>query len=315
MRIGIVVDSCCDLPQSFYEQHNLVILPITVRIGETTLIDYRDTQATLDFTRSKIAKRSHEAETTAYTAEQVHALFLERLVIDYDHVFCLTITKHRSLIHENVVRGSFAIPRDSKAIRQAAGCELPFTLRVIDTQTLFTGQGITAVEAVRMREQGANVGQIRMRLEFLAQNTCFYGVPDDLYYLRTRARAKGDNSIGLVSAMLGRALAIKPVMRNYHGHTEAVAKVLGHENAAEKLFDFTIAQIRKGLLTPTVCLSYGGDLVDMRTLRGYARLRDACENHGVEVYESVMSLTGMIYTGRGCLGVGFAAAEAHDFGG
>jgi fatty acid-binding protein DegV len=249
----------------------------------------------------------------AFTAEQVHALFMDKLTVDYDHVFCLTITKQRSQIHENTVRGSSTVARDSQAQRQAAGNKLPFTMRVIDSQTLFTGQGITAVEAVRMREQGANVGQIRARLEFLAQNTYFYGVPNDLLYLRTRARARGENSIGLFSAAMGRALSIKPLLRNFHGHTEPVAKFMGHEKSAEKLFDFTIAQVRKGLLAPTVCLSYGGDLVEMRTLRGYARLRDACANHGVEVYESVMSLTGMIYTGKRCLGVGFAA-EAHEFG-
>lgn len=33
MRIGIVVDSACDLPLEYLERNNIVILPITVRIG------------------------------------------------------------------------------------------------------------------------------------------------------------------------------------------------------------------------------------------------------------------------------------------
>ena len=47
MRIGIVVDSACDLPLEYLQQHNIVILPITVRIGEAVLADHRDEQATL----------------------------------------------------------------------------------------------------------------------------------------------------------------------------------------------------------------------------------------------------------------------------
>ena len=41
MRIGIVVDSACDLPQDFIAEHNIVLLPITVRIGEAVLADHR----------------------------------------------------------------------------------------------------------------------------------------------------------------------------------------------------------------------------------------------------------------------------------
>ena len=41
MRIGIVVDSACDLPLEYLERNNIVILPITVRIGEAVLADHR----------------------------------------------------------------------------------------------------------------------------------------------------------------------------------------------------------------------------------------------------------------------------------
>jgi hypothetical protein len=50
----------------------------------------------------------------------------------------------------------------------------------------------------------------------------------------------------------------------------------------------------------------------MRALPGYARLRDICANNNVEVFESVMSLTGMVNVGKGAVVVGFAA-EPHTF--
>ena len=53
-----------------------------------------------------------------------------------------------------------------------------------------------------------------------------------------------------------------------------------------------------------------GELDGMRVLPGYQRLRDTCAEHNVEVYESVMSLSGMVNVGQGALVVGFAAEPA-----
>ena len=313
MRIGIVVDSACDLPPDYIDRHGIVVLPITARIGEAVLADHRDEEATLSFLQAHVAQRGHEAETTPFTVNQIRDLFLQRLVIDYDHVFCLTISKLRSQIHENALQASFAILNDYKPVRQAAGYNSPFALRVIDTLNLFAGQAITAVEAVRMRDAGANVAQIRARLEQLAEHTVGYMIPRDLYYLRARARNKGDRSVGLLSATLGSALDIKPVLRAWRGETEPVAKIKGFEPAAQKMFEVAGARVRAGLMTPTLALGYGGELAELRALPGYGQLRATCEEHGVEVLESVMSLTGMVNVGKGAVAVAFAA-EPHKFG-
>ncbi|KAG1080487.1 hypothetical protein G6F40_015861 [Rhizopus arrhizus] len=115
-------------------------------------------------------------------------------------------------------------------------------------------------------------------------------VTRDLYYMRARARHKGDRSVGLLSAALGSALDIKP----------------GFDNAVQKLFAVVGQRVRDGLMTPTVCVSYGGELDELRSLPGYAPLKEVCATHGVTVYESVMSLTGMVNGGMGGVTVGFA---------
>ncbi len=86
MRIGIVVDSACDLPQDFIAEHNIVLLPITVRIGEAVLADHRDEQATLSFLHAHVAEHGAEAETIPFSVNQIRDLFLQQLVIDYDRV-------------------------------------------------------------------------------------------------------------------------------------------------------------------------------------------------------------------------------------
>lgn len=312
MRIGIVVDSACDLPQDYIKNNDIVVLPITVRIGDAVLADHRDEEATLSFLHAHVAERGHEAETIPFSVNQIRDLFLDRLVIDYDHVYCMTITKTRSPIYDNAMQASFAILNDYKPVRQAAGHNTPFALRVIDTQTLFAAQGITAVEAVRMRAAGDNVQHIRTRLEYLAANSHGYMIPRDLYYLRARGRTKGDRSVSFIGAALGTALDIKPVLHGYAGNTQPVAKLKGFENAVEQMFKFAGNRVIAGLLTPTVCLSYGGELAEMRAMPGYQRLLDICANNNVEVFESVMSLTGMVNVGKGAVVVGFAA-EPHVF--
>jgi fatty acid-binding protein DegV len=124
--------------------------------------------------------------------------------------------------------------------------------------------------------------------------------------MRARARHKGDRSVGLISAALGSALDIKPVLHGYRGETGPVAKIKGFDNAVAKLFEVVGQRVRAGLMTPAVCLSYGGELDELRALPGYDALRQVCSDHGVVVLETVMSLTGMVNVGKGALTVGFA---------
>ena len=314
MRIGLVVDSACDLPGDYLRRNDITILPISVRIGDEFREDQRDERVTLDFLHSHVAEQGAGAETFPFTVEQITDLFLKKLVIDYDYVFCMTITRTRSPIYDNALQASYAILNEYRTPRSAAGHDTPFALRVIDTQTLFAAQGITAVEAVRLIAAGEGAPKIRARLENLALHTYGYMIPRDLYYLRARARTKGDRSVGLVSAALGSALDIKPVLRGYRGATEPIGKIKGFDNAVQRLLGYVGNRVRKGLMTPTVCLSYGGELDEMRALPGYEDLRATCRGHNVELFESVMSLTGMVNVGKGALVVGFAS-EPHAFEG
>ena len=132
MRIGLVVDSACDLPADYYRQHQISLLPVTVQIGEDSLTDLRDEQATLQFLDTHIAERGADAETAPFTVQQIQELFLGKLVKDYDHVFCLTTSKTRSPIFENATKASYAILNEYRPIRARAGYDTPFALRVFE---------------------------------------------------------------------------------------------------------------------------------------------------------------------------------------
>jgi DegV family protein with EDD domain len=309
MRMGLAIDAACDLSQAFLEQHPVTVMPITVRVDGEVFLDDRNPAEIQRFIDRRLGSRSHSAETEPCPVEDVQKLFLERLVLEQDCTFCLTITATRSPINDHVNRASFAILKNYRHAREQAGVPGPFMMRVIDTRNIFAGAAPAIHEAARMIRADETPAAIRERLVQVANNSYGYMLPRDLYYLRARAKKKNDRSVSLFSAMLGSALDIKPLLRCYRGETGPVGKIRGFEQGADALFGYATQRVRAGLLVPMVCVSYGGDLAVLASLPGYGALRDACAECGVELMEAPMSITGMINVGQGAVTLGFAAGE------
>ncbi len=311
MRMGLAIDAACDLPQDFLQQHGVTVLPIRVNIDNESFLDDRSPGEIERFVNRRMGNRSHSAETEPCSVEDVQRLFLDKLVLEYDVVFCLTMTSTRSPINDNVQRASFAVLKNYRQARDAAGVPGPFAMRVVDTRNVFAGTAPVIVEAARLIGSDEPVAAIRERLATIADNTYGYMLPRDLYYLRARAKKKNDRSVGLVTAMLGSALDIKPLLRCYRGETGPVGKARGFDAGAQTLFAYVTRRVRAGLLVPAVCLSYGGDVAVLSHLPGYAELRAACEETGVALLEGPMGITGMVNVGEGAMTIGFAA-EQHE---
>src|SRR6202012_3054434 len=288
MRMGLAIDAACDLPQAFLQEHGVHVMPITVRVDDQVFMDDRNPAELTRFIEHKLGSRSHSAETEPCSVEEVQQLFLDKLVLERDCVFCLTITATRSAINDHVVKASFAVLKHYREVREKNGLTGPFLMRVIDTRTLFAGSGPAIVEAPRLIDAGEVPAAIRERLTYISNNSYGYMLPRDLYYLRARAKKKGDRSVGLFSAMLGSALDIKPLIRAYRGDTSPVGKVRGFEHGAETLFNYASQRVHAGLLVPAVCLSFGGGPAALAKLPGYDGLKAACEECGVALLEAPM---------------------------
>jgi DegV family protein with EDD domain len=312
MRIGLVVDSACDLPKSFIDQHNIIILPVTIRIENEDFIDKRDPQETINFYRSHVGEKGHNAESAPFSVEQIQELFLSRVVIEFDYAICETVTRLRSPIFENATKASFAILRGYKEVRKQHSVEGPFALRVINSKTLFCGQGVLAAETIRMIQEGVNVNEIRSRIEKLTEDVYSYLVPRDLYYIRARAQKKGEKSVGFLGAAIGTMLDIKPIIRAYREVTGPVSKARGFDQACEKLMQYAVRRIQAGLLAPTICISYGGDPEDIKLIPGYDALMQEAQKNGIQVLVSVMSMTAGVNIGPGGLGLALAS-QPHEF--
>jgi len=306
-RTAIIVDAACDIPGEYLRRPGMMLLPTLVSTDGYEYTDNRDVATIRSYLRDQKANgNGANAITSAQSVDAMRELFVERLALDYDSVYCLTVSSKRSEIYGNASRAAVQALSDARKIREAAGISRPFQLRVIDTKNLFAGQAIPLYELMDMLDAGMSPREITPRLFAVADATYGYLVPDDLTHLRTRARKRGDRSVGLFGAMIGNALDIRPVVRAHMGLTAPVAKIRGREEAVRRLFRFVGSRVSAGLHTPHVSLSYGGELEELRSMPGYAELASICDVANVQLHESMMSITGCVNVGPRAVAIAFA---------
>lgn len=312
MRVGLIVDSACDLPFEFSRKHDLFVLPVTAVIDGQTYVDEHDPVTTQEFYQSGLLQRGHHAETQAFSPEQIHDLFMEKIVTQYDLAICETVTRTRSLIYQNASEAMNSVMAHYHEPRKAAGREGRFSMRVIDSKQIFAGQGLLAAHTVRLIGQNLSKNALRHQVDSFTDKIYTCVIPRDLHYIRERARRRGDKSVSALVAFLGKALNITPVIFGQGAIGEPVAKTRDFNIAVEKVMNYAAARVEAGLLTPYVSLSCGLTWTEIEDLPGLNNLRDACERNGVELLLSQMGITSSIYVGPGSLCL-CLAAEPHHF--
>lgn len=305
MRIGLAIDVSTDVSHEFVVQNQVHVLPSTIHMGDSSVVYGREPERSLAFYQEYLDERALDAETSAFSVREIEDLFLKKLVVDYDYVFLITLTAARSQTYDNAHKAAFAILQSYAPIRREHHVEGPFGIRVIDSQSLFTGPGVLAWEAARLVRQGHTPQDIRQQLDDLLPYVHAYMVPQDLYYMRTRAARRGDHSVNLFSYVLGQTLDIKPIIQAVRGNTRPVAKVRRYDAAVERLFRHAIGRIEAGLLVPLVSISYGGDPSLVPGLAGYGELQRTADRYGVELMLSMMAPATAVNVGVGALSLAY----------
>jgi DegV family protein with EDD domain len=312
MRVGLIVDSACDLPYSFIRENDIYILPITVHVDGQTYIDDHDPAKTQTFYDSGLLARGHDAETVEFSPAQISELFLREIVTQYDFAFLETASGERSSSYNNAFEAMHRIVAEYRRHREAAGRTGPFSMRVVDSRALFAGQGVLAAHTASLIKQGIPKNELRTRIDAFTANIHFCVMPRDLYFLRKRGRKRGDRNVSGAAAFLGKALNVTPIIWGRAYENAPVANVRGFEAAVARSFAYACRRIRKGLLTPYLCVSACMSEQELERLPGYDELRTTCREQGVELLATRSSITTAIYLGPGSLGLAFAA-EPHHF--
>src|SRR5690606_20059020 len=315
MRIGILVDSTCDLPESDFEQHNIRVMPISIRLGDELLVDERDSEATAHFYAEQIESKGVDAESIPYSTEQIQSVFLERLVLDYDLVFCITVSSRHSPIFDNATRASFGILKQYRNVRAAAQVPGPFSMRVIDSKTIFAGTAVLVAEAAALIEAGVAPNEIRLKIDEMIPNICGYMVPSNLGYVRDRGFRKnerkglGDTMRGM-ALTVGSALSMHPVISIYRGEENPATVNRSYEKSVKRMLDHVTDRIKAGeLMSGSVCMSYAGDIRKVPAMQGYDDLAKAARERNIALKLSTMSATGAVNVGAGCLFIAYAGKQ------
>lgn len=299
MSIRLLTDAACDLPTRFLTDERVEIMPIQLHLRDQTVLDQRRVSVALGFYKSYLADKDMPVETAPLSVREM-LMHLEEFAREVEHVIFIAISRTRSKIYEHAVQAAAAMAQRHGAAPRGGA------VHVIDSQTLFTGQGVMVYAAVQALKRELSHLDLIQYLRELSQKIHSFLVPDDLYYLRNRASKKGDESIGLMRYLAGTALDVKPIVGARLGETEVIAKARGFAAAVQQVFDRAVAAIESDLSVPMIAISYAGDPKTVAETGAYRKFVSKAKQHGVNVMISVMGPTGGINVGPGAMALSYA---------
>jgi DegV family protein with EDD domain len=201
--IKIVTDSASDLAPDVAERHDITVVPLTIRFGDTELLDRRD--LTPEQFWSRCASSSVLPETAAPSPGAFQQTFEQAAAAGYDGTVCICLSSALS-----------ATFQAATAAAQAVGGEVP--VRVIDSRSITMGQGLMALSAARLSAEGKGIEDVSGLVQELISRTRVFGALDTLENLKKGGR------IGGASAFLGSLLSIKPIIEVRDGVVEAESR-------------------------------------------------------------------------------------------
>ena len=119
-------------------------------------------------------------------------------------------------------------------------------VEVVDTRGAALGEGLIALQAAKMRDEGVNTELAAARLRVVSERMFNVFTVDDLMHLKRGGRLSN------VSAMIGTVLQIKPILKgNEEGKIVAFAKVRGRRQSIRTLaqmYDRLVVEPEKQLV-------------------------------------------------------------------
>ena len=133
-------------------------------------------------------------------------------------------------------------------------------IHIVDSHGCGFGNGILALKAVELNNQGIECREAAKMLDDLVPHACQYFTVDDLNFLKRTGRVSG------VTASIGTILNIKPILfGDSTGHIIASGKVRGRKNALSEIAR-KYAEKKMDSLGQNVYISHGDCLDDANKL-------------------------------------------------
>lgn len=272
-HVAIVTDSTAYLPPEMMERHGITAVPLTVVLGDQALeegteISARSLAAALQKRRSVTTSRpSPEVFAAAYrAAAEAGATAIVSLHLSAE------------------ISGTY----DSALL---ASRDAPVPVRVVDTGMVAMALGFCALSAAETAEAGGSLDDAVVAAEKRAAATSAYFYVDTLDYLRRGGR------IGAAQALLGSALAVKPLLQLDGGRIELLEKVRTASKAIARLEELVVERAGAGAVDIAVHHLTAPDRAERLAERLRERVPGLVDLHVSEVGAVIGA-----HTGPGLLG-------------
>ncbi|WP_267245083.1 DegV family protein [Streptomyces sp. PR69] len=210
-HVAIVTDSTAYLPPQTMERHGITTVPLTVVLGDEALEEGTDISAR---SLALALQKRRPVTTSRPSPETFAAAYRARAEAGADGIVSLHLSSELSGTYDAAV---------------LAAKDAPVPVRVVDTRMVAMALGFCALAAAEAVGAGGTLDDAVAAAEKRASGTSAYFYVDTLDYLRRGGR------IGAAQALLGSALAVKPLLQLDGGRIELLEKVRTASKAIARL--------------------------------------------------------------------------------
>ena len=270
-RVAVVTDNSAGVPLDLAVELGIEVVPVDVIVGGETL----PLGESMDI--AQLMLEGKKVTTSRPTPEAFDQVFQALTVRGYDQILVTTLSAKLS--------GTF----DSAVI---ASKDSSIPVNVLDSGSVGLGLGFPVLNAARAAKSGAELAEVLEVLESGIKSSQVFFYVNTLEYLKRGGR------VSPTSALLGTALAVKPIMTILDGEIVLKEKVRTQARALTELVHLAVEHA-KSLDSAHVGLQYFGD----RTLVDQCALMVAEQFPSVGLLITEVSPVVGVHAGPGLVGI------------
>lgn len=274
-KVAILTDSGSDVPAEMAKELGIFVLPLQVNYKARSYRDGVDIDAETVYEGLET-----EVPTTSLPLGSDLTDLLEKIRGE-------GYTRILGVLLSSGLSGTFNMVR-----LQAMDSPLP--MEVLDTKNIGIGSGMSAIKAAQLAKAGVAYDEIVRLTKHSIENTKIFFVLSTLEYLKRGGR------IGKVSAIIGSAFDIKPIITcNEEGIYTTVAKARGRKQSLRKVVELAL-EYAVDASSVTLSIAHGNALQDAQDIKAEMISQLHKVSH---VFVGPVSPALGVHTGPGLIGV------------
>lgn len=222
MNYKIVVDSCCELPETYKNDKRFQIVPLGLEVGDYVIQDDENFDQK-EFLR-QVAAYPLCPKSSCPSPEK----FMEAYHDEAEEVYVVTLSSHLS--------GSYNSAELGKSLYLEKYGDKK--IHVVDSESASCGETQIVEKIVEYKEAGLSFEETVKKAEVFKRQMRTYFVLDNLETLRKNGRLSG------VKALVASTLNIKPVMVGNLGVIEQKGQAIGINKALAKMADCIVGDVK-----------------------------------------------------------------------